>query len=794
MSRAADELTVCCRSRRLPVYVAILAVGVLAVADAAWSLPSRQIPELSIARAMLAALPLEERSLREAAVESTLARMPGAGETFLSGLMSWEYLTSRWSDPGLGAQPYARAEGSVYGNRVWGGGHDAMPVTVDLGSVSFRSSELLFTSPLILDLGRDGTPDVSSGGWEPHSGMDLNGLKVLFDIDGDGFPDLTEWVGPSDGILMLPANPASVGVGTAGDLTWTGPLSGRDLLGSAGGFPDGFSKLAESLGAYDGVVSGSDLDSLYVWRDLNQDAVIEPGELVRPQDLSITALHLPAAGASVGSFESAFGPGAMWDWWPSYLQGYRIWAPGASAPPSMVPLTDVALPNLAYLGSPLPFGANGWIDRASLKAAGLDFASVRLVGLSPGGSWLVLQDRMPALADVAAGLVRRLWILPAAEATSSVIPRIVPVPAADLLQFVFADDGTAFLVTDNGSSLLRLDLATGGLARVLAHHDGEAGLRLGNFAFRGPQGVCFSGWFHDAGPASRHESVVSYAEVSGAPALVETADRDLLLAGVAHLGDVAGEIPVSPTFAHFVVRTESGSSLLVVSREGAVVVADDNVLPNGLAASGDRVLYFRQTATQSEPEVRVFDALTDGIQVLGAGDYCYPYLTDGGTIAWVASFDWQAMTMTLWKAPVVPGAHLQLALATAGIGAVRVSENGYGLAYLGTDGLYRCTLAPTSVGSEAVQPLQLSQNHPNPFNPLTTLRFELPTAGPARLAVYDVAGRLVRVLVEGKIPAGSHEAVWDGRDSSGRFSPSGSYLARLVAGGKVEGVRLSLVR
>ena len=63
-----------------------------------------------------------------------------------------------------------------------------------------------------------------------------------------------------------------------------------------------------------------------------------------------------------------------------------------------------------------------------------------------------------------------------------------------------------------------------------------------------------------------------------------------------------------------------------------------------------------------------------------------------------------------------------------------------------------------------------------------------------RRAVYDLAGRLVRVLVEGEVPAGSHQAVWDGRDASGRAMASGSYLARLVAGGKVEGVRMGLIR
>jgi hypothetical protein len=95
---------------------------------------------------------------------------------------------------------------------------------------------------------------------------------------------------------------------------------------------------------------------------------------------------------------------------------------------------------------------------------------------------------------------------------------------------------------------------------------------------------------------------------------------------------------------------------------------------------------------------------------------------------------------------------------------------------------------------EPAAALRLYPNHPNPFNPMTTIRFDLPAAGSVRLVVYDLAGRLVRVLVEGEIPAGSHEAVWDGRDSTGRSSPSGSYLARLVAGGRVEVVGMGLVR
>jgi len=101
---------------------------------------------------------------------------------------------------------------------------------------------------------------------------------------------------------------------------------------------------------------------------------------------------------------------------------------------------------------------------------------------------------------------------------------------------------------------------------------------------------------------------------------------------------------------------------------------------------------------------------------------------------------------------------------------------------------------PTGVPPTREMSRRLHPNQPNPFNPRTTIRFELPAAGTARLVVYDVAGRPVRVLVDGGLSAGAHEAVWDGTDSAGRETGSGSYLARLTAGGRPETIRMSLVR
>ncbi len=83
---------------------------------------------------------------------------------------------------------------------------------------------------------------------------------------------------------------------------------------------------------------------------------------------------------------------------------------------------------------------------------------------------------------------------------------------------------------------------------------------------------------------------------------------------------------------------------------------------------------------------------------------------------------------------------------------------------------------------------------PNPFNPSTTINFDLPQDGRVALEVYDVRGSLVRFLVDADLPRGSHRATWDGRDASGRAVASGSYFARLEAGGRVETVRMSLVR
>ncbi|MBN1542026.1 right-handed parallel beta-helix repeat-containing protein [candidate division KSB1 bacterium] len=122
-----------------------------------------------------------------------------------------------------------------------------------------------------------------------------------------------------------------------------------------------------------------------------------------------------------------------------------------------------------------------------------------------------------------------------------------------------------------------------------------------------------------------------------------------------------------------------------------------------------------------------------------------------------------------------------------------------------TEGWFEVTAADTSganrgsawvniAATTAVQPqpaqeagvpqhFALHPNYPNPFNPQTVIRFDLPRQGRVVLSVIDVLGKEVRVLADQEFTAGSHSALWDGRDSGGREVAAGLYFYVMQAEG-----------
>jgi subtilisin family serine protease len=88
----------------------------------------------------------------------------------------------------------------------------------------------------------------------------------------------------------------------------------------------------------------------------------------------------------------------------------------------------------------------------------------------------------------------------------------------------------------------------------------------------------------------------------------------------------------------------------------------------------------------------------------------------------------------------------------------------------------------------------LFQNVPNPFNPTTWIKFELPSASRAQLEVFSVDGRRVRTLLDQPLPAGRYRLVWDGRNDQSRPVASGVYLYRIRAGSYVSSRRMLLLK
>ena len=141
----------------------------------------------------------------------------------------------------------------------------------------------------------------------------------------------------------------------------------------------------------------------------------------------------------------------------------------------------------------------------------------------------------------------------------------------------------------------------------------------------------------------------------------------------------------------------------------------------------------------------------------------------------------QSVGPVLFTAPVPPGAPTgtyTVTLALSSGGAVFASDS------------FSLTSGAAQATDVAGVRAQVEGAYPNPFTTATTIRFETgAVAAEVHLAVYDVLGREVAVLVDEQVEARVHEAVFDGRGL-----PSGVYVWRLTVGGQVQTGRLTLLR
>ncbi|MEW6278448.1 MAG: hypothetical protein AB1758_07505 [Candidatus Eremiobacterota bacterium] len=161
-------------------------------------------------------------------------------------------------------------------------------------------------TPILLDLAGDGVPPVEEGEWKPHPHRFTAKNKRMFDLDADGVKELVEWVNPGGALLCQPDDRMDV-------------PNGRHLFGDAGGFKDGYAKLARLDRDEKGFVSLADMESnnIHVWVDETGDALVTDGEIKTCRELGISKIYTAHT-----DYKSAFVQDgvekATWDWWPSY--------------------------------------------------------------------------------------------------------------------------------------------------------------------------------------------------------------------------------------------------------------------------------------------------------------------------------------------------------------------------------------------------------------------------------------------------------------------------------------------
>jgi hypothetical protein len=133
-----------------------------------------------------------------------------------------------------------------------------------------------------------------------------------------------------------------------------------------------------------------------------------------------------------------------------------------------------------------------------------------------------------------------------------------------------------------------------------------------------------------------------------------------------------------------------------------------------------------------------------------------------------------------------------LTMATCGGAEVHLdSLAASGWTGFGTIGRNPCRIS-TGIGDLPPPGYRLHPNSPNPFRRVTRVAFDMPDPGRVTLEIFDLSGRMVRVLADRHYPAGTHEVSWNARDASGEPVAAGIYFLKMQSGSFTDTQRLYL--
>ncbi len=151
---------------------------------------------------------------------------------------------------------------------------------------------------------------------------------------------------------------------------------------------------------------------------------------------------------------------------------------------------------------------------------------------------------------------------------------------------------------------------------------------------------------------------------------------------------------------------------------------------------------------------------------------------------------------TIWN--ILGNSAAPVMVGSTPFGGYAVATNGSTMAITNGSGIYTFDLRDPAGIDEEPELLpasaELPVNYPNPFNPNTTIQFEIAQPGSVRLEIFNIAGQIVRSFGERPYPAGTHRIEWDGRDDRGQLLASGTYFCRIVAQGVARTGKMMLLK
>ncbi|MFC1483587.1 T9SS type A sorting domain-containing protein [Candidatus Neomarinimicrobiota bacterium] len=213
------------------------------------------------------------------------------------------------------------------------------------------------------------------------------------------------------------------------------------------------------------------------------------------------------------------------------------------------------------------------------------------------------------------------------------------------------------------------------------------------------------------------------------------------------------------------------SNMIYVGMEGRIIKSSNGGVDWTTVLMPDSYPYFFGVAISQQNSAHVYAA--GGINTDPPQDLVLYYSRDGGDT---------------WCTNTQPG-------LGRGVTTIRlVNENGKDILYLGTwnDGVYRFDVSLVDLWDQPGElPVRayLRQNHPNPFNPVSTIEYEVPRGGELSLVIYDLLGREVTRLVDGTVEPGRHQMQWNAHEV-----PAGVYIARLMTLGYSQSIKMVVLK